>query len=286
MLTVPAGAVDAHHHVWDLAAHAQPWLDDPDLAPINRTFDLAELIPEAAAVGVTRTVIVETDNIPGETEALLALAARAPLVAGVVGWVDLTAPGIADELDRLRERPDGAWLRGMRHQVQGEADPRWLERVDVQRGLRAVAAAGLCFDLLTRPSQLRAAIAAVRAVPELTFVLDHCSKPDVRAGVSVSWATAVRALASAPNVACKLSGLVTEADWQRWCVDDLRPVADVVLEAFGPERVMFGSDWPVCLLAANYQEVVDTARQLTATLSPSERERVFAGTATEVYRLA
>jgi L-fuconolactonase len=278
--------VDAHHHVWDLVAHAQPWLDDPALAPINRTFDLAELIPEAAAAGVTSTVIIETDNIPGETEALLELAAGAPLVAGVVGWVDLTAPGVADSLDRLLERPDGSWLRGLRHQVQGEADPRWLERADVKRGLRAAAAAGLCFDVLTRPSQLPAAIAAVRAVPELAFVLDHCSKPEIRAGVSPSWEAAMRTLAAEPNIACKLSGLVTEADWGTWRVGDLRPVADVVLEAFGPERVMFGSDWPVCLLAASYKEVVDTACELTAALSPSERERVFAGTATSVYRLA
>jgi L-fuconolactonase len=280
------GAVDAHHHVWDLAAHAQPWLDDPAFAPINRTFDLAELIPDAAAAGVTHTVVVETDNIPGETEALLELAAGAPQVAGVVGWVDLTAPGVADDIHRLLERPDGSWLRGVRHQVQGEADPRWLERADVRRGLRAVAAAGLCFDLLTRPPQLPAAVVAVRAVPELSFVLDHCSKPEIRDGVSPSWETAVRALAAEPNVACKLSGLVTEADWGAWRVGDLRPVADVVLEAFGPQRVMFGSDWPVCLLAASYQAVVDAAGELTAGLSPSERERVFAGTATSVYRLA
>ncbi len=277
--------VDAHHHVWDLSVFAQPWLDDPALASINRSFDLAELAPHAAAAGVTRTVVVETDNIPGETELLLALAAREPLVAGVVGWVDLTSPNVAAELERLLGGPNGTWLRGVRHQVQGEADPRWLVRDDVRRGLHAVAAAGLCFDLLTRPSQLPAAIETVRALPELAFVLDHCSKPAIVAGVSDSWAGDIRALAASPNVTCKLSGLVTEADWATWRVDDLRPAADVVLDAFGPERVMFGSDWPVCLLAASYQQVVDAAAELVAALSTAERERVFAGTAAEVYRL-
>ena len=132
-MTAPMGIVDAHHHVWDLTAHAQPWLDDPALATINRSFHLSELLPQAVAAGVTRTVVVETDNIPGETDELLALAEREPLVAGVVGWVDLTSQAVAGELDRLRNAPGGSWLRGVRHQVQGEPDRRWLERADVQR---------------------------------------------------------------------------------------------------------------------------------------------------------
>jgi L-fuconolactonase len=170
--------------------------------------------------------------------------------------------------------------------VQGETDRRWLERADVQRGLRVVAEAGLTFDLLIRPAQLPAAIAAVRAVPGVRFVLDHCSKPPIADGVPPAWERDIRTLAAAGDVACKLSGLVTEADWQAWQPADLQPVADVVLDAFGPERVMFGSDWPVCLVAADYDDVVGAADALTASLSPAERERVFTGTALDVYRLA
>jgi L-fucono-1,5-lactonase len=277
--------VDAHHHVWDLAAHAQPWLDEPALAPIRRSFALADLAPAAGAAGVTASVVVETADIPGETEELLALADREPFVGAVVGWVDLTSAAVEDQLGRLLDRPDGRWLRGIRHQVQAEPDARWLERPDVRRGLRAVAAAGLAFDLLIRPWQLPAAVATVRAVPELRYVLDHCAKPEIAAGVSPSWASDVRELAAAGDVSCKLSGLVTEAEWAGWRVDDLRPVADVVLDAFGPDRVMFGSDWPVCLLAAGYQRVVDAVDELVSGLSELERARVFAGAAIDVYRL-
>jgi L-fuconolactonase len=169
--------------------------------------------------------------------------------------------------------------------VQAEPDPQWLVRPDVLRGLRAVAAAGLRYDLLTLPPHLPAATAAVRAVPELTFVLDHLSKPPIAAGDLEPWATDVRRLAAEPNVACKLSGMVTEADVDKWTVADLRPYADVVLEAFGPHRLMFGSDWPVCLVAGDYGDVVAAAWELTDGLSPGERADVFGGTATRVYQL-
>ncbi|NUT48272.1 MAG: amidohydrolase family protein, partial [Saccharothrix sp.] len=167
----------------------------------------------------------------------------------------------------------------------GEADPRWLARPDVRRGLRAVADAGLVYDLLTLVHQLPAAIEAVRALPEATFVLDHLSKPSIATRDREPWASWIRELAAEPNVTCKLSGMVTEADHARWTVADLRPYADVVLEAFGPSRVMFGSDWPVCLLAGSYEEVVAAAEGVTARLTAAERDEVFGGTAARVYRL-
>ncbi|MBB5131309.1 L-fuconolactonase [Thermocatellispora tengchongensis] len=279
------GRVDAHHHVWDLGVRDQPWISGEAMAPIRRDFTLDDLAPHARAAGVTRTVLVQTVPDPGETPEFLALAASSPLVAGVVGWVDLTAPGVPGALAALREGDGGRALVGIRHGVQSEPDPRWLCRDDVRAGLAAVAEAGLVYDLLTLPHQLPAAVETVRALPGLTFVVDHLSKPPIAAGDLEPWATRIRELAAAPNVYCKLSGMVTEASWEKWTVDDLRPYAEVVLEAFGPERVMFGSDWPVCLLAASYADVVTAAEALTAALTPAERKEVFGGTATRAYGL-
>ncbi|MFI6938138.1 amidohydrolase family protein [Streptomyces sp. NPDC050418] len=282
----PSGRVDAHHHVWDLTVRDQDWITGPGLAPLRRTFTLADLAPEARAAGITATVLVQTVTVREETPEFLALAADSDLVAGVVGWTDLTAPGIADELARLRELPGGQHLVGIRHQVQGEPDPEWLARPDVRRGLRAVAAAGLAYDLVVLPHQLPACVAAAAAVPELTFVLDHLGKPPIRAGEPEAWTVQVRALAELPNTAAKLSGLVTEADWTTWTTDTLRPYAETALDAYGPGRLMFGSDWPVCRLAASYREVADTAGELLSGLDAGERGEVFGGTARRVYGLA
>lgn len=280
-----AGLVDAHHHVWDLAVRDQPWLDGPGTAPLRRTFTADDLAPAARAAGVRTTVVVQTVTVPGETGELLALADRHPLVGAVVGWTDLTAPDVADRLAALRALPGGHRLAGIRHQVQDEPDPDWLLRPAVLRGLAAVAAAGLVYDLVVRPPHLPAATRAAALLPGLTFVLDHLGKPPVASGALEPWAGHVRALAALPNTVCKLSGLVTEADHATWTTADLRPYADTVLDAFGPARLMFGSDWPVCLLAARYDEVVTATRDLTARLSPAERAAVFADTATRVYGL-
>lgn len=277
--------VDSHHHVWDLSVRDQEWITGDALAPIRRNFSLDDLAPEARAAGVTATVLVQTVTIADETPEFLALAAHSDLVAGVVGWTDLTRPDAADTLAELRQLPGGRRLVGIRHQVQGEVDPQWLLRPDVRRGLAAVAAAGLAYDLIVLPHQLPACIKAAREHPELTFVLDHVGKPPIASGALEPWAADVRALADLPNTVCKLSGLVTEADLSAWTVDDLRPYAGTVLDAFGPDRLMFGSDWPVCRLAATYAEVVDVARQLAESLSDSERAELFAGTATRVYGL-
>ncbi|WP_051855079.1 amidohydrolase family protein [Streptomyces sp. NRRL B-1347] len=277
--------VDAHHHVWDLAVRDQEWLAGPAMAPIRRGFSLADLAPHARAHGVAATVLVQTVTVADETPELLALAATDGLVAGVVGWTDLTRPDVAETLAALRELPGGRHLVGIRHQVQGDPDPEWLLRADTRRGLAAVAAAGLVYDLVVRPDQLPLCAEAAARLPGLTFVLDHLGKPPVASGALEPWASSLRALATPPNTVCKLSGLVTEADWATWTTADLRPYADTALEAFGPGRLMFGSDWPVCGLAASYGQVVDTARELTAGLTGAERARVFAGTARRVYGL-
>ncbi|MGW3128603.1 amidohydrolase family protein [Streptomyces sp. NPDC001123] len=274
--------IDAHHHVWDLSVRDQDWITGPELQPLRRNFTVEDLEPEAAAAGVTRTVLVQTITVPEETPEFLALADAHDLVAGVVGWTDLTRPDVADELARLRELPGGSHLKGIRHQVQGEPDPEWLLRPDVARGLAALADAGLVYDLIVQGHQLPAAVKAAESHPDLTFVLDHLGKPPIASGTLEPWATAVRTLAARPNTVCKLSGMVTEADPASWTVDDLRPYADTVLDAFGPDRLMFGSDWPVCVLAASYGEVLDAANQLVA---PADRTAVFETTATRVYGL-
>ncbi|MFG2569362.1 amidohydrolase family protein [Streptomyces sp. NPDC048567] len=277
--------VDAHHHVWDLAVRDQDWITGEALAPLRRDFTLEDLEPEARAAGVSATVLVQTVTVAGETPEFLALADRSELVAGVVGWTDLTAPDIADTLAALRELPGGDRLVGLRHQVQSEPDPEWLLRPDVLRGLAAVADAGLVHDLVILPHQLPAATRAAAALPGLVLVLDHAGKPPVATGRIRPWADDLRAFAALPNTVCKLSGLVTEADWDTWTPDGLRPYAETVIDAFGPGRLMFGSDWPVCRLAATYTEVLDTARALIQDLSEDERAAVLATTAERVYGL-
>ncbi|MBA4864010.1 amidohydrolase family protein [Streptomyces sp. PSKA54] len=277
--------VDAHHHVWDLSVRDQDWIIGPDLSPLRRDFGVPDLEPQARPLGVQATVLVQTITVAEETPEFLALAAESALIAGVVGWTDLTRPDVAEALAALRELPGGRYLAGIRHQVQGEPDPEWLLRPDVRRGLAAVAEAGLVYDLVVLPHQLPACVKAAADHPGLTFVLDHLGKPPIASGELEPWASHVRALAALPNTVCKLSGMVTEADWRAWTVENLRPYADTVLDAFGPERLMFGSDWPVCTLAASYAEVTRAADALTGMLGANERAEVFAGTATRVYCL-
>ncbi|MCZ4512202.1 amidohydrolase family protein [Streptomyces sp. ActVer] len=289
-MTARTGAVDAHHHVWDLSVRDQDWITGPELAPLRRNFTVEDLEPEARAVGVTRTVLVQTVTVAEETPEFLALAEAHDLIGGVVGWTDLTSPDVADELARLRELPGGRHLKGIRHQVQGEPDPEWLLRPDVQRGLGAVAAAGLVYDLVVLPHQLPACAGAAAALPGLTFVLDHLGKPPIASGELEPWASEIRALAGLPNTVCKLSGMVTETDLsqQRSAQArrrELKPYADTVLDAFGPGRLMFGSDWPVCTLATTYGGVSFMADGLTLDLSSDERAQVFEGTAERVYCL-
>ena len=272
--------VDAHHHLWDPTRRTYDWMAGLD--PIQRPYTESDL---RAVTPATATILVQTVPTLEETQEFLAVAASSTLVAGVVGWVDLTAADIADQLAALREAPGGDTLVGIRHQAQDEPDPEWLLRPSVVRGITAVAAAGLTYDVLVQPAQHDAAVALADAVPGVRLVLDHAGKPAVAAREYEPWAAFLSSLAARPNVFCKLSGLVTEADWTKWTVEELKPYAAHVLAAFGPDRVMFGSDWPVCELAATYDQVYEAAQELTAGLSTSEQEEVFAGTATRAYPL-
>lgn len=256
-----------------------------ELAAMQPAFEPSDLQGRMAATGVDGSVLVQTVSHVDETREFLATAEAHAFIRGVVGWVDLTEAGISDVLAELRAGPGGDKLVAIRHQVHDEADPEWLSRADVRRGLREVANAGLVFDLLVRTRELPSAIQLVRHMSGAQFVLDHLAKPPFVSGDLNSWSAHVRDLARADNVVAKVSGLVTEADWHAWSVATLQPAVDVALEAFGPERLMFGSDWPVCLLAATYDQVVGAARALTASLTQAERAHVFESTAVAVYGL-
>ncbi len=276
-----AGIVDAHQHVWDIAAHDQPWLRLPGNEPLLRDYGEADLRPLAAAAGVTATVVVQTIAEPQETPELLATAAASDLIAAVVGWADLQSAQITDTIAALQDRPDGDFLRGIRHPVLIEPDGNWLRRPAVQRGLAAVGVAGLCYDLVLPAAILPAAIDAVAACQDTVFVLDHLGNPERTADPDEAWTSAIRRLAEFPNTVCKLSGILAEpVD-----LDQLRPCYEVALGAFGPDRLMFGSDWPPCTLTAGYGTVVAVARALIADLSPGEQAAILSGTARRIYRL-
>lgn len=278
------GTVDAHHHFWDPARATYPFLTD-DLAAIRRRFGPEDLRPLLQRTGIERTVLVQARGDLDETRALLATAAETAFIGGVVGWADLADAGLADTIAELRALPGGGKLVAIRHQVHDEPDPDWLARPEVRRGIATVGAAGLAYDLLVRPRELPAALAAVRALPNARFVIDHLAKPAIASGALEPWAERLRPFGALPNAWCKVSGMVTEADWAAWRPDDLVPYVRHAIETFGPDRLMFGSDWPVCLLAASYEQVVESTRLALAGLSSGEMALVFGETATTVYGL-
>jgi len=276
--------VDAHHHFWDPAAASYPWLTD-ELQVLRRRFGPEDLAPELSATGVEATIVVQTRAALDETREFLALAGTSSFVRGVIGWVDLTDPGVADVLAELRAGPGGGRLVGVRHQAQDEPDAAWLARSDVRRGIRAVGTAGLAYDLLVRARELPAALELARSLPDVRFVLDHLAKPPIATGAVEPWSTLVGRFERLENVACKVSGMVTEAAWRTWRIEDLRPYVDRALDVFGAGRLLFGSDWPVCLLAAGYAQVLDVARQVLDGLGAGEQEAVFGKNALAIYRL-
>ncbi|QJC54393.1 amidohydrolase family protein [Paenibacillus albicereus] len=274
--------MDAHQHYWKLSRGDYGWLT-PELGPLYRDYGPDELAPLLAREGFFRSIVVQAAPTLAETEYLLDLCEREATLAGAVGWVDLEEERVEETLDRLLASP---YLLGIRPMLQDLADDRWIERPRVIRGLRAASERGLTLDVLVRPPQMAAAARALEQVPELRAVLDHIGKPDMAAGSRRRvWSDGLRELAARPRTACKLSGLVTEAG-AGWSPETVRPHAEEALERFGPERVLFGSDWPVCLPAAEYGEVAELARTLLpASWSEAQRRDAFGGNAARWYGL-
>jgi L-fuconolactonase len=273
--------IDVHHHLWTYSDAEYGWIDD-SMAALKRDFAVGDLIRDCAGFGVAGSVAVQARQTVQETEALLATAHADPFILGVVGWLPLSDPNVEVLLACYSADP---LFRGVRHVVQDEPDPAFLERNPFNAGISLLHTYGLSYDILVFEHQLPAAIPFVDRHPDTNFILDHIAKPRIRDRELEPWASNLRALAKRPNVWCKLSGLVTEADLRHWTTDDLRPYVETVLEAFSPSRVMFGSDWPVCLLASPYGRWIETVKELLSGLSDHERNRIFSGTAVEAYRL-
>ncbi|MBT8397498.1 MAG: amidohydrolase family protein [Gemmatimonadetes bacterium] len=272
--------IDAHQHFWRFDPVRDSWITE-EMGVIRRDFlpeDLAPLLTEA---GVEGCVAVQADPSENETAFLLRLAEENPFILGVVGWVDLLAPNLAERLEHF-SRFDR--LRGIRHIGQVESD-HFFARGDVVHRIGMLTDFGLTYDILLYPRHLPAALSMVRRLPDQRFVVDHMAKPLIKDKEIEPWAAHIRELAAHPNVWCKVSGLVTEADWTGWRPMDMRPYLEVVFEAFGPDRLMVGSDWPVCLLAAQYHEVWQLVEEYAADLSEANRQKLFGGNAARFYGL-
>jgi L-fuconolactonase len=277
--------IDAHQHFWDPRNADYPWMAGPEMEPIRRPFGPADLAPLLAANGVDASIIVQCRSDESETEGFLATATATAFVAGIVGWVDLEQPDVDARLDRLLKRPDGGKLVGIRHQVHDEADPDWLARPAVRRGLAAVFERGLTYDLLVRSRELPAATAVARDFPTGRFVLDHAAKPPIAAGFDRTWADRLESLARCSNVWCKISGLATEADWRDWDAERLRPAIDHAWRCFGEDRLIFGSDWPVCLLAGDYARIKTAAETCLARHGQATLDQARGTNAVAAYDL-
>ena len=274
--------LDAHVHLWDLVARPQPWTER--FPALRRSFLLPELESVLDDHGTDAAVVVQAGDSIGETLDLLALAATTPRLVGVVGWVNLARPYVRRSLAALRTAAGGGKLVAIRHQLQADPDPRYLGRPGVRNGLAAVAEAGLAFDVVVSSWQLPLVTDTAAALPGLRFVLDHAGKPPIASGDLRAWRADISRLAELPNVAVKVSGLVTEADWATWTQADLAPVIDHVLACFGAERTMAGSDWPVCLLAAGYGTVRATLDAALGQLDTAGRAAVLGRSAAHWYR--
>jgi L-fuconolactonase len=273
--------IDAHQHFWEYNPVEHAWMTDP-LAALRRDFMPPDLKPLLESIGFDGCVVVQVRQSLEETRWLLDLADRYDFVRGVVGWADLRSPDLHGHLAQFAQRPR---LVGLRHIVQDEPDDSFMLRADFQRGIAQLAEFGLKYDILIYPRQLQAAIQLVKKFPNQSFVLDHIAKPPIAEGALEPWARQIRELAGLPNICCKLSGMVTEARWSLWLADDFRRYLDVVLETFGSDRLMIGSDWPVCTLSAEYAAAMSLVINYIQQLSPSEKSAILGENCVRFYGL-
>lgn len=273
--------IDAHQHFWIFDAERDAWITD-EMAAIQRNFLPTDLAPQLKENGVDAVVAVQASQSPQETQFLIDLSVMYAMIKGVVGWVDLQAEDVADQLAHYKQFPI---VKGFRHVIEGEDDPDFLTRPSFLRGITALTAYDYTYDLLIRPRHYESTLACVAANPAQRFVLDHMAKPNIRAKEFEEWATFIEKLAAFPNVHCKVSALVTEADWENWTLDDFKPYIHHAIACFGKERVIFGTDWPVCLVAATYAEVMAVAEHSLAGFTDDERKAFWGANAVNFYNL-
>ena len=273
--------IDSHQHFWRYNPVRDAWITD-EMAVLKHDFLLEQFARECAANGIDASVAVQADQSENETNFLLELANRNDRIAGVVGWVDLLSPRVVERLEHLSHFEK---LRGFRHVAQAEKDERFLAREDFVKGVAQLRQFGFTYDILVYPKQLPAAIELVSRVPEQRFVVDHLAKPQIKTKKTEPWAAQMKEIAQNKNVFCKVSGMVTEADWHNWKPEDFKPYLHVVFEAFGAERLMFGSDWPVCLVAASYRQVKQLIEDYVKGYSEADKDKIFGGNAEKFYRL-
>ena len=273
--------IDSHQHFWQVGHFDYPWMSS-DLGVLYRDYLPHDLAPIIEKNGVSKTVLVQASNSVAESRWLLDLANANSFIAGVVGWVDLMSSDINAELDELCLDPK---FKGVRHLVESEPDDDWLVRPAVLAGLRQLSARGLSYDLLVHTRHLKHIPRVTESCPDLSLVIDHLAKPPIARNEIKEWSRAFQPVARYSNISCKLSGLVTEANWNSWQADDLRPYVDIALESFGADRMMFGSDYPVCLLAASYDRVLDSFQEILKGLSDADRDKIFSQNAEKFYRL-
>ena len=273
--------IDSHHHFWEMSRFSYPWMDQVDRA-LKKDYLPDDLIPLLSRNGIHHTVIVQAHQSVDETLWLLDLAAQNDFVAGVVGWVDLADSRVGETLDELMKHPH---FKGVRHVWHDEPDDAWILQPAIIRGLNELAKRDIPFDFLTFPRHLKYIPQVCELVPDLRAVVDHISKPPIWSRKTEPWRNALKTVAEIPNMHCKLSGMVTEADHRAWCVDDLKPYVDTVVELFGYERLLFGSDWPVCTLAASYDQVLNAALDSLGQISEPAKIAVLGANAERFYGL-
>ena len=281
MRVIPIQTIDSHHHFWDLSRLDYSWMP-PGPSVIRQNYLPPDLRPEIESAGIQRTVVVQAHQSLEEARFLLEIAESTDFVAGVVAWVDVQSTNLSRDLDQLM-RLDG--LLGIRHQVEDDPDDDWLIRDETIRGLREIATRGLAYDMLVKQRHTKHVPIVAERVPDLRMVIDHIAKPLIANDIMEPWAEDISRIASIPGVYCKVSGMVTEADHRTWTVDDLRPYVAHVRQQFGVDRLMFGSDWPVCLMAASYGKVLDAAIAALGPVNDEERAGFLGGNATTFYRL-
>jgi len=273
--------LDAHQHFWNYNIRDYGWIGE-EMSVIQRSFLPEDLQPILTDSGVSGCVAVQARQSLEETNWLLELADKHDFIKGVVGWVDLCSDEASSQLEKVAANP---WLKGVRHVIQDEPDVKFVLREDFQKGIALLEQYNLAYDLLVSKEQLPYAVELVQKFPQQRFVIDHLAKPDIKAGVVSPWKDAMEAIAQYPNVYCKLSGMVTEADWNKWTQEDFSPYLDTVLQAFGPERVMYGSDWPVCTVAGTYGDVINLLQTHVQSLPEAEQQLIFGDNCAAFYNL-